>query len=244
MNRVAAPLSAVLFLWAKLRSQLACRGRVGECIAVRLGAGMVRLAEYRLDDLARISGVSARNIRAYRERGLLDPPRRVGRSAYYSDTHLAQLAAISRLLGKGFSSAHIAEFFDGLRHGQSLVDILGIPPTTMGQQAGRLQVAPADPDLDTLVSRGLVRIVDDAVVLTDPVLAEVVDHVPDQHMWLHAIAQVVASTDAAVGALAESAVETVADCLADQRESDNRALVHAVLSGLLDQAVKRAAAIA
>ena len=76
------------------------------------------------------------------------------------------------------------------------------------------------------------------------VLAEVVDHVPDQHMWLHAIAQVVASTDAAVGALAESAVETVADCLADQRESDNRALVHAVLSGLLDQAVKRAAAIA
>ncbi|WP_019970736.1 MerR family transcriptional regulator [Mycobacterium sp. 141] len=215
-----------------------------ECIAVRLGGGMVRLAEYRLNDLARISGVSARNIRAYRERGLLDPPRRVGRSAYYGDTHLAQLAAISRLLGKGFSSAHIAEFFDGLRHGQSLVDILGIPPTTVGQQAGHLQVAPADPDLDALVSRGLARVIDDAVVLTDPVLAEVVDHVPDQHMCLHAIAQVVASTDAAVGALAESAVGTVADCLADQRESDNCALAHAVLSGLLDQAVKRAAAIA
>ena len=36
------------------------------------------LAEYRLDDLARISGVSSRNIRAYRERGLLDPPRTAG----------------------------------------------------------------------------------------------------------------------------------------------------------------------
>ena len=69
------------------------------------------MAEYRLDELARISGVSARNIRAYRERGLLDRPRRVGRSAYYDDYHLSQLMTINQLLRRGFNSAHIAEFF-------------------------------------------------------------------------------------------------------------------------------------
>ncbi|ORA36527.1 MerR family transcriptional regulator [Mycobacterium aquaticum] len=215
-----------------------------QCIAVRSGAGTARLTEYRLDDLARISGISARNIRAYRERGLLDPPRRVGRSAYYGDAHLAQLAAISQLLGKGFSSAHIAEFFDGLRGGRSLVDVLGIPPTAVGQQIRRLQIAPSHPDVGTLVSRGLARIVDGAVALTDPALAEIVDQVADQPLWVHTIAQVVAATDAAIDALAASAVGTVAENLTAQPKSDNRELARAVLSGVLDQAVKEAAAIA
>ncbi|TFW32217.1 MerR family transcriptional regulator, partial [Pseudomonas fluorescens] len=60
-------------------------------VSVQGDAGDVGLAEYRLDELAQLSGVNARNIRAYRERGLLDPPRRVGRSAYYDDAHVAQL---------------------------------------------------------------------------------------------------------------------------------------------------------
>ena len=79
--------------------------------------GAAGLAEYRLDDLARISGVSSRNIRAYRERGLLDPPRRQGRSAFYDDYHLSQLKTINHLLRKGFNSAHIAEFFARMREG-------------------------------------------------------------------------------------------------------------------------------
>jgi DNA-binding transcriptional MerR regulator len=244
MNALNAHFALVAALLKKLRSRSFRQGSVEQWIAVRLGAGRARLAEYRLDDLARISGVSARNIRAYRERGLLDPPRRVGRSAYYEDSHLTQLAAISRLLDKGFSSAHIAEFFDGLRRGQSLVDVLGIPPTAVSHAAHPLQVAPSDPDVGTFVSRGLARIVDGAVVLTDPALAEIVEHAPDQELCVHAIARLVAATDAGVDAVAESAVGAVAEYLTTQPESDNRALVRAVLSGRLDQAVKRAAAIA
>lgn len=244
MKALIAHLTIATVMVNKLRSCCSGRGRVEQWIAVELGVGRVRLAEYRLDDLARISGISARNIRAYRERGLLDPPRRVGRSAYYGDAHLLQLRAISRLLGKGFSSAHIAEFFDGLRRGQSLVDVLGIPPTAVSHPAQPLQVAPSDPDVGTFVSRGLARIIDGAVVLTDPALAEIVEHAPDQELWVHAIARVVAATDAAVDAVAESAVGAVAEYLTAQPESANRALVRAVLSGRLDQAVKRAAAIA
>ncbi|SDD62122.1 MerR HTH family regulatory protein [Mycolicibacterium neoaurum] len=84
------------------------------------------LTEYRLHDLARASGVSARNIRAYRERGLLDPPRRVGRAAFYDAVHLVQLQTINRLLARGFTSAHIAEFFEAARAGRDLRDALGL----------------------------------------------------------------------------------------------------------------------
>jgi DNA-binding transcriptional MerR regulator len=91
------------------------------------------LAEYRLGELAQASGVSARNIRAYRERGLLDPPRRDGRSALYDDRHLAQLRVISDLLRRGFHSSHIAEFFATVRDGDDLADHLGVLPALFGR---------------------------------------------------------------------------------------------------------------
>src|ERR1700712_1240817 len=84
------------------------------------------MAEYRIDEGAQVSGVSSRNIRAYRERGLLEPPRRVGRTAIYDDSHVTQLQIINRLLGRGFSSAHIADFFEAVRKGRDLEDVLGL----------------------------------------------------------------------------------------------------------------------
>ncbi|MCV7225316.1 MerR family transcriptional regulator [Mycolicibacterium komossense] len=88
------------------------------------------MAEYRIEELAKVSGVSSRNIRAYRERGLLEPPRRVGRTAVYGDRHLTQLQVINRLLGKGFNSAHIADFFEAVREGHDLADLLGLRAIT------------------------------------------------------------------------------------------------------------------
>ena len=105
--------------------------RGGSPVAVWCAA----LVEYRLDDLARISGVSSRNIRAYRERGLLDPPRRQGRSAFYDDYHLSQLNTINQLLRKGFNSAHIAEFFALTREGHDLAAILGVQQAILGNKA-------------------------------------------------------------------------------------------------------------
>lgn len=86
------------------------------------------MVEYRINELAQVSGVSCRNIRAYRERGLLDPPRRAGRTALYGDHHLTQLQIINRLLSRGFNSAHIADFFEAIREGHDLADLLGLQP--------------------------------------------------------------------------------------------------------------------
>jgi DNA-binding transcriptional MerR regulator len=94
------------------------------------------VAEYRLSELAEASGITARNIRAYRERGLLDAPRRDGRSAFYDDRHLAQLAAISRLLRRGFTSAHIADFLTAIREGIDIADMLGLHDSIFGRSQG------------------------------------------------------------------------------------------------------------
>jgi DNA-binding transcriptional MerR regulator len=167
------------------------------------------LAEYRLDDLARISGVSSRNIRAYRERGLLDPPRRQGRSAFYDDYHLSQLKTINQLLRKGFNSAHIAEFFARMREGHDLAAILGVQQAILGGDAGRPRPATVALDLDPqsddavrLVSCGLAEVVGDSVALVDPQIAEIVARSADQHHCVQTILGVVDSIGGSIDALA------------------------------------------
>lgn len=149
------------------------------------------LNEYRLDDLARISGVSARNIRAYRERGLLDPPRRQGRSAYYDDYHLAQLQTINELLGRGFTSAHVAEFFETMRAGRNLAELLGLqrailrPHPEAGDAAAsspagdRVQIDPGSAEGVRLLELGLVHRSGSTLVFTNAAIGRVVARSPD-----------------------------------------------------------------
>jgi DNA-binding transcriptional MerR regulator len=180
------------------------------------------LAEYRLDDLARISGVSARNIRAYRERGLLDPPRRVGRSAYYDDFHLSQLKTINRLLRRGFNSAHIAEFFASMRQGADLADILGIQQAVVGPRTDEGDEGPVvssdrpaagiDPDCDearTLIDYGLAELVDGEVVLVDRAMGAIVARTGDPVLYLRAILRMFDATRESIDNLAGDFVQAL-----------------------------------
>jgi DNA-binding transcriptional MerR regulator len=84
------------------------------------------VTEYRVAELARAAGTSVRNIRVYQDRGLLPPPRRVGRIGLYSEAHLSRLRLINRLLDKGYTFATIGELFDAWSRGHDLADALGI----------------------------------------------------------------------------------------------------------------------
>lgn len=84
------------------------------------------MAEYRIDDLAREAGTSVRNVRAYQEKGLLEPPRRVGRSAVYDDSHLARLRLILRLLERGATLQLIADLMAAWEGGHDIGDLLGL----------------------------------------------------------------------------------------------------------------------
>lgn len=60
-----------------------------------------------LDELARLSGMTARNVRAHQERGLLPPPQVRGRVGWYSQDHLDRLRMIAELQAEGLSLAAV-----------------------------------------------------------------------------------------------------------------------------------------
>jgi DNA-binding transcriptional MerR regulator len=68
---------------------------------------------YRVDELARLSGVSVDTVRFYQGRGLIEPPERDGRVAWYSDDHLARLRHIRELKDQGFNLGSIRRLLDG-----------------------------------------------------------------------------------------------------------------------------------
>jgi len=78
-----------------------------------------------IDALARRSGVTTRNIRAYQTRGLLPPPRMEGRVGYYDDGHLSRLQYVASLQERGFSLAAIQCLLDAWEQGRGLTDVLG-----------------------------------------------------------------------------------------------------------------------
>lgn len=89
------------------------------------GSGSKR-REYTIDELARESGSTVRNIRAYQDRGLLPAPEKRGRTGIYTDVHLARLRIISRLLDRGFTIANIKDLLAAWEEGRDLNDVLGL----------------------------------------------------------------------------------------------------------------------
>jgi DNA-binding transcriptional MerR regulator len=182
----------------------------------------VNVVEYRLNELSRISGVSTRNIRAYRERGLLDPPRRQGRSAFYNAYHLAQLDTINQLLRRGFSSAHIAEFFASMRAGADLADILGLqrslftaedPGADTPPAVRALDIDPSCAEADQLVAYGLAEIVDGRLVFLDASIAAIVGRAADPMLYIGAILHIMASTRQDVDTLAGVVADALQECI-------------------------------
>ncbi|MFJ7204246.1 MerR family transcriptional regulator [Streptomyces sp. NPDC098789] len=83
-------------------------------------------ARYRREEVALAAGVKVRNLRYYQERGLLPPPLREGRIAWYSDDHLARLRLINDLLGRGYTVNGIAELLRAWEEGGGIGRLLGL----------------------------------------------------------------------------------------------------------------------
>ena len=83
------------------------------------------MAEYRINELARLANTTVRNGRVYQDRGLLSPPRREGRVGIYTEVHLARLRLIGQLLKRGYTFANIAELVSVWERGGNLSEVLG-----------------------------------------------------------------------------------------------------------------------
>ncbi|MEU9483132.1 MerR family transcriptional regulator [Streptomyces decoyicus] len=105
-------------------------------------------AEYRIEDLAHLSGATVRTIRAYQDRGLLPRPERRGRANVYGETHLTRLRQIADLLDRGYTLASIKELLAAWDAGLDLGGVLGLVAEIDGpwtdEEASRI----SRPDLD------------------------------------------------------------------------------------------------
>lgn len=138
--------------------------------------GVEASGEYRIDDLARLAGTTTRNIRVYRDRGLLHPPLRVGRLALFNDTHLTRLRLITKMLDRGYTIAHVHEMLSAWEQGKDIGDVLGLESAIAGTWAAeKPQTMPVDQArrliddphaFDRLVDARLIRLEEDGAEAT------------------------------------------------------------------------------
>jgi DNA-binding transcriptional MerR regulator len=140
-------------------------------------------AELTVDELAARVGLTVRNVRAYAARGLLPPPRLVGRTGYYGRDHVARLLLVREMLAEGYSLAMIERTLSHAPPSASSTTLAlhralltpWLPPepeeTTPAELAARAGVT-EDPQLvDALVELGLVEQLDDGRLrVLDPAL--------------------------------------------------------------------------
>src|ERR1700748_2042623 len=86
-------------------------------------------AELPIDELARATGMTVRNIRSHQSRGLLPPPEVRARTGYYGPEHVARLRLILQLQAIGYNLAAIKHLIG--RSGGSAEDVLGFMRTLL-----------------------------------------------------------------------------------------------------------------
>src|SRR5689334_20701428 len=104
-----------------------------------------------IEELARRTGMTVRNLRAMQARGVLAPPELQGRKGFYTERHIARVALVQRLQGRGFSLAAIEAMLTSWESGSGLVEVMGLEDAlaqkaTSGPRA-EADVAQAFPEL-------------------------------------------------------------------------------------------------
>ncbi|OBB11842.1 MerR family transcriptional regulator [Mycolicibacterium setense] len=149
--------------------------------------GAAASGEYRIDELARLAGTTTRNIRVYRDRGLLHPPLRVGRIALFNDTHLTRLRLITSMLDRGYNIAHVHEMLSAWEQGKDIGDVLGLEDAIAGNWATekpeRIPLVDAkrlvddDAAFDRLVGNGVIKLDTEQAIILRPKLIEAFNEV-------------------------------------------------------------------
>ncbi|HVA61429.1 MAG TPA: MerR family transcriptional regulator [Mycobacteriales bacterium] len=135
----------------------------------RHGSGSGSGDELTIDRLAARVGMTVRNVRAYASRGLLPPPRLVGRTGYYGAAHVARLNLVRQLFDEGYTLAAVARLLRHAPADASAAELAAmravvtpwlpdepeeIETAALAERAG---TAPDERALDTLVKLGVVE---------------------------------------------------------------------------------------
>ena len=117
--------------------------------------------EYRVEELARASGVRVDTVRFYQGRGLLASPRKQGRVAIYDDQHLARLRRIRDLQQQGFKLEQIQLVLaePGPGEGEALMSAL------LAKTVGQRTLSGDELAAETGLPTGMIRAAVDAGLL-------------------------------------------------------------------------------
>jgi DNA-binding transcriptional MerR regulator len=139
--------------------------------------------ELTIDELARETGMTVRNIRAHQSRGLLPPPEVRARTGYYGREHVARLRLVREMLAEGYSLNMIERTLSAAPEAAGSATLAlhrallapWLPPepeeTTAAELAERAGVAEDDRLVDGMVALGLVERLDDGRLrVLDPAL--------------------------------------------------------------------------
>src|SRR3954453_7303879 len=184
------------------------------------------VTDYRVDELARAAGTTARNVRLYQERGLLPSPRLEGRVGWYDDSHLARLRLITRLLDRGFSLANIAELLSTWEAGRDIGSVLGgeqvltVPwndesptPVTMARLREVFGDEFGATEADRLVEIGLLQRQGRSYVVPSPALLGVAGELVTVGLPLAAVMQLAETLVAHLTAIARGFITTTTEAL-------------------------------
>ena len=210
--------------------------------------GVAASGEYRIDELAQLAGTTTRNIRVYRDRGLLHPPLRVGRIALFNDTHLTRLRLITSLLDRGYNIAHVHEMLSAWEQGKGVGELLGLESAIAGSWATekpeRMSVADArrlvddDPGFERMVGLGVIKLEDGEAVVVRPKLIEAFNEIrqygvsTDKLIGLHE--QIAPLVDQISGLLVQAGIEEVLHRINPGARATGRDFVRTSLGGVRD----------
>ncbi|UYQ66526.1 MerR family transcriptional regulator [Streptomyces peucetius] len=200
-----------------------------------------------MEELAKEAGITVRTLRFYRERGLIQPPRREGRIAWYDEHHLARLRTIAAMLERGHTLNGIADLAATIESGRDVGEVLGLGEPTEETPVRLTPEALADyfegevtvENLATALELGYLATDGDEIVhisrrLLDVSAALVREGVPLADV-LEAGRQVRVHADA----LAELFIGVLTEHSADDRLEKLRPLAKAVVDAELSMAMDR-----
>ena len=107
-----------------------------------------------VDELAAKTGVTVRTLRFYVSEGLLPPPVRAGRLAWYGSTHRARLELVQELQQHGYTLAAIRQVLDSLPADASEGE-LAVRRALLAPWSGQPAEDVTDDQLTALASRAL-----------------------------------------------------------------------------------------
>ncbi|MFB7516310.1 MerR family transcriptional regulator [Streptomyces sp. NPDC056144] len=120
-----------------------------------------------MEELATAAGITVRTLRFYRERGLIPPPRREGRIAWYDDHHLARLRTIAALLERGHTLNGIADLTTAFESGRNVREVLALGAPTEEEPVRLTPEELADHFADQATPENLAAALDLGYLATD-----------------------------------------------------------------------------